>query len=81
VHGWVEEEQRIFTLWHFYGGNCAMGWWLSFWRNFFDGGQKSLAGFCVFVLANARQMPWCKLLYAHCDTKQLLIYSGHYQQW
>ena len=51
VHGWVEEEQRFFTLWHFYGGNCAMGRWLSWWRNFFDGGQKSLAGFCVLVNA------------------------------
>ena len=42
---WVEEEIRFFTLWHFYGGNCAMAWWLMVVTELFGAGQKPLGAF------------------------------------
>ena len=46
---WVEEEIRFFTLWHFYGGNCAMAWRLVWWRNVFGGGQKTFGGLLCLI--------------------------------
>jgi len=45
---WVEEKIRIFTLWHFYGGNCAMAWWLELVTELFGGGQKPLGAFVFY---------------------------------
>jgi hypothetical protein len=41
------EEMRFFTLWHFYGGNCAMAWWVVAVHNFSAVAKNSLGGFCV----------------------------------
>jgi hypothetical protein len=47
---WVEEEIRFFTLWHFYGGNCAMAWWLEVVDGTFRRRPKTFGGFCVLFL-------------------------------
>ena len=40
----VMEEVRFFMLWHFYGGNGAMAWWIVAVVELFGGGQKHIWG-------------------------------------
>ena len=80
----VEEEIRFFTLWHFYGGNCAMAWWLMVVTELF-GAAKNLWGLLCFLFSagwvttydsyvgtSTQSSPWFKA--AICESPR----CGHY---